>query len=184
MIKYREIFYICWKVCKSCLWAYCLKIYLNANLWCHCTENGSVSSFYRLIAFLVRSDTAFFYIIKCTLSDPLSRRQEKWYWFLLKRNHVSVSNGGCRRLAAVDVLQTNCTLHSATKQPLGCNTSRTSCRHSEDRIRITAAWAAGSRPVSLVNLKKQTFIFVTVVFDKLKLRVFLIFKMSTICGTY
>jgi len=75
-------------------------------------------------------------------------------------------------------------LHSVTKQPLGFNTSRRSCRHSEERIRITAAWAAGSRAVSLVNLKKQTFIFVTVVFDKLKLRVFLNFKMSIICSTY
>lgn len=70
----------------------------------------------RLIAFF-GGDTVFFFI-KFTLSDPLSRRQEKWYWFLLNRNHVRVSNGGYRRFAcleAFEVFQINCTLQSLTK---------------------------------------------------------------------
>lgn len=77
----------------------------------------------RLIAFLA-GDTVFFFsyfffsFIMFTLSDSLSRRQEKWYWFLLKRNHVRVSNGGYRHfacLAAFDVSQINFTLCSLTK---------------------------------------------------------------------
>jgi hypothetical protein len=70
----------------------------------------------RLIAFC-GGDTVLFFI-KFTLSDPLSRRQEKWYWFLLNRNHVRVSNGGYRRFAcleAFEVFQVNCTLQSLTK---------------------------------------------------------------------
>lgn len=70
----------------------------------------------RLIAFC-GGDTVFFFI-KFTLSDPLSRRQEKWYWFLLNRNHVRVSNGGYRRFAcleAFEVFQVNYTLQSLTK---------------------------------------------------------------------
>jgi hypothetical protein len=77
----------------------------------------------RLITFL-GGDTVFFFFYfffsftMFTLSDPLSRRQEKWYWFLLKRNHVRVSNGGYRHfacLAAFDVFQINFTLYSLTK---------------------------------------------------------------------
>jgi len=90
----------------------------------HNEANSSVSLAPKhLIAFLA-GDTVFFFsyffvsFIMFTLSDSLSRRQEKWYWFLLKRNHVRVSNGGYRHfacLAAFDVSQINFTLCSLTK---------------------------------------------------------------------
>jgi hypothetical protein len=89
----------------------------------HSEANGSVFlAPKRLIAFLGGDTVCFLYFffsfLMFTLSDSLSRRQEKWYWFLLKRNHVRVSNGGYRHFAclvAFDVSQINFTLCSLTK---------------------------------------------------------------------